>query len=183
MKNIGILISLFTGLRIGELCALTWENISIENENIHVNRTLQRIQIVNADEQSSSKTQIIITSPKSVCSIRTIPLPKSIISVLQKIEVKEGYLLTGNIEKYVEPRSMQYHFKKVLSKCGIEIVNFHVLRHTFATRCIELGFDVKTLSELLGHSNVNITMSRYVHPSFELKKENMQRLSQLLSVI
>lgn len=181
-RDIGILLSLFTGLRIGELCALTWDNISIENETLNVCRTLQRIKNVDAVQNTASKTKIIITSPKSSCSLRTIPLPTAIIEILQKSESKEGYLLTGKTDKYLEPRAMQYHFKKTLLKCELEQVHFHVLRHTFATRCVELGFDVKTLSELLGHSNVNITLNRYVHPSFELKKESMQRLSKLLTV-
>lgn len=182
LRDIGILVCLFTGLRIGELCALTWKNISIKDETLYIEKTLQRIKIVDADQETDTKTKVIITAPKSSCSIRTIPLPKSIIEVLQKVESKDGYLLTGQIDKYIEPRSMQYHFKKTLIKCELEPVHFHVLRHTFATRCVELGFDVKTLSELLGHSNVNITLNRYVHPSFELKRESMQRLSQLLSV-
>lgn len=182
LRDIGILVCLFTGLRIGELCALTWDNISIEDETLHICKTLQRIKNVDASQKTDAKTKVIITSPKSSCSNRTIPLPKSIIKVLQKVESKSGYLLTGQVDKYIEPRSMQYHFKKILTRCGLEPVHFHVLRHSFATRCIELGFDVKTLSELLGHSNVNITLNRYVHPSFELKRESMQRLSQLLSV-
>lgn len=182
LRDIGILVCLFTGLRIGELCALTWNNISIKDETLYIEKTLQRIKIVDADQETDTKTKVIITAPKSTCSIRTIPLPKSIIEVLQKVESKDGYLLTGQIDKYIEPRSMQYHFKRTLIKCEMDPVHFHVLRHTFATRCVELGFDVKTLSELLGHSNVNITLNRYVHPSFELKRESMQRLSQLLSV-
>lgn len=181
-RDIGILVCLFTGLRIGELCALTWENISMENETLSICRTLQRIKNVDINQDIEPKTRVIITSPKSSCSLRTIPLPNAIIDILQRVEPKEGYLLTGKIDKYIEPRSMQYHFKKTLLRCELDPVHFHVLRHTFATRCVELGFDIKTLSELLGHSNVNITLNRYVHPSFELKKENMQRLSQLLSV-
>ena len=92
-----------------------------------------------------------------------------------------GYLLSGNSEKVIEPRSMQYHFKKVLRHCQIREANYHCLRHTFATRCVELGFDVKSLSEILGHASVNITMNRYVHPSMELKRKNMSKLSGLMT--
>lgn len=93
-----------------------------------------------------------------------------------------GYLLTNDDFKFIEPRTMQNKFKKVLKSAGIADANFHALRHTFATRCIELGFDVKSLSEILGHATVNITMNRYVHPTYEMKKENMQKLSELLAV-
>ena len=134
----GVLICLFTGVRIGELCALKWEDISSEEHMINVNKTLQRVQTPNGDR----KTTIVIS----------------------------------------EPRTMQNHFKKILSACEIKDVNFHALRHTFATRCIEVGFDIKSLSEILGHANVNITLNRYVHPSISLKKENMNKLSDLFAV-
>lgn len=94
----------------------------------------------------------------------------------------QGYLLTGSYERYIEPRNYQYHFKKILQQCKIPQTNFHTLRHTFATRCVELGFDVKTLSEILGHSNINITLNRYVHPSFNLKKQNMNKMNKLIAV-
>lgn len=94
-----------------------------------------------------------------------------------------GYFLTGSSKKWIEPRTMQNHFKSISRKCNIKEVNFHALRHTFATRCIEYGFDIKSLSEILGHANVNITMNRYVHPTMDLKRNNMERLSPLLAVI
>lgn len=178
--NIGILVCLFTGLRIGEICALRWEDISFSEQTIRVHQTLQRIQ---DRSNGSSKTKIIITTPKSSCSIRTIPIPDNLIKLMKNYQTsKTGYFLTNSNEKYLEPRNMQYHFKIALKKSSVALVNYHTLRHTFATRCIELGFDVKSLSEILGHSNVNITMNRYVHPSMELKNENMQRLSKLLAV-
>ena len=94
----------------------------------------------------------------------------------------DAYLLTGTAFQYIEPRNMQNRFRKVTELCGIKNVNFHCLRHTFATRCIEAGLDIKSLSEILGHANVNITMNRYVHPSLELKRENMNRLTNLFAV-
>lgn len=177
-RNLGILLCLFTGLRLGELCALTWEDISLEEQVIHVHRTMQRVQM---RESVQKKTKVIVTSPKSRCSIRSIPLQKEIVSYLSAYQ-NTGYLLSGSKTVFVEPRTMQNHFKRVIFDSGIEDANFHSLRHSFATRCIEIGFDIKSLSEILGHSSVNITMNRYVHPSIELKREQMQRLSSLITV-
>lgn len=178
--NVGILICLFTGLRIGEVCALQWEDISFSNHTIYVHQTMQRIQNKNG---TSAKTKIVITPPKTASAKRIIPIPQNLEEILASISsVKTGFVLSQNGMKYIEPRLLQYHFTKTLNLLQIQQVNFHILRHTFATRCIELGFDVKSLSEILGHSNVSITMNRYVHPSMNLKRENMQRLSALFSV-
>lgn len=178
--NIGILISLFTGLRIGEICALRWEDISFSEKVIHVHHTLQRIQDRNSN---IARTKIVVTTPKSACSIRTIPIPDALIRIIVSYKTDgSGYFLTNSDKKIVEPRTMQNHFKQAVQKSFIEPANYHSLRHTFATRCIELGFDVKSLSEILGHASVNITMNRYVHPSMELKKRNMQLLTSLLTV-
>ena len=174
-KNIGILTCLFTGIRIGELCALTRADIGFDTNTLHIHQTMQRVQIPNGKK----KTQVIITTPKSTCSIRDIPIPQFLLDFLPCDIAPDAFLLTGCSTHYIEPRSMENHFRRVLSNCEIPYVNFHVLRHTFATRCIELGFDLKSLSEILGHANVNITLNRYVHPSTDLKQENMTRLSQL----
>lgn len=180
LYNIGILVCLFTGLRVGEICALRWEDISFSDQTIHVHHTLQRIQNQSGN---GTKTKIVVTTPKSSCSIRTIPMPDELSAILVSYKkTANGYLLTNDECKFVEPRTMQNRFKKALKLSGIETANFHAIRHTFATRCIELGFDVKSLSEILGHATVNITMNRYVHPTLELKKENMKKLSSLLAV-
>ncbi len=179
--DIGILVCLFTGLRVGEICALRWEDISFSDQTIYVHHTLQRIQ--NKSENFIPKTKIVVTVPKSSCSIRTIPIPDELSKLLRECQKSSvGYILTNDANKFVEPRTMQNRFKKVLKLSGVESANFHSLRHTFATRCIELGFDVKSLSEILGHATVNITMNRYVHPTLDLKKENMKKLSSLLAV-
>lgn len=176
--NLGILVCLFTGIRIGEICALQWDDISLGEQTIHVHQTLQRIQTRSDDQH---KTKIVITTPKSLCSIRTIPIPGSLVNLIAAQKApKTGFFLTNSEHRYVEPRTMQNRFKQVLKKSSIAPANYHSLRHTFATRCVELGFDVKSLSEILGHASVNITMNRYVHPSMRLKQENMQRLSSLL---
>lgn len=178
--NIGILVCLFTGLRVGEICALRWEDISFSDQSIYIHHTLQRIQ---TPQEQEAKTKVVVTTPKSTCSIRKIPLPDEISKILVlNQKSSSGYLLTNDEYKFIEPRTMQNKFKKILNDAGIENANFHALRHTFATRCVELGFDVKSLSEILGHATVNITMNRYVHPTYELKKKNMQKLSGLLAV-
>ena len=179
-KNIGILFCLFTGLRIGEICALKWEDISFKDKTVYIHQTMQRLQ---TDRHPQKRTMVMISTPKSSCSIRTIPLPDELIRLLSEFNGSRcGYILTGNENQYVEPRLMQKHFKHVLEEASLKPVNYHTLRHTFATRCIEIGFDVKSLSEILGHANVNITMNRYVHPSLELKRENMQKLSSVFTV-
>ena len=179
-RNLGILICMFTGLRLGEICALKWEDISFSEQTIFVHRTMQRIQ---TKEDPSRKTKIIITSPKSGSSVRKIPIPKELNKILYACRGnRKGYILTGREDVYVEPRTMERHFAKVLEMAGVERVNFHALRHTFATRCVEMEFDVKSLSEILGHANVNITLNRYVHPTMELKRKNMQKLSVLMAV-
>lgn len=174
MKSMGILVCLYTGIRIGELCALQWADISIQEKNIYIHQTMQRIQV---QDNTEKKTRILITEPKSNCSIRTIPIPDDLLQLIMHCSAqKNGYFLTGSNDTYIEPRTMQNYFKRVLKSCSIENANYHTLRHTFATRCVELGFDVKNLSELLGHASVNITMNRYVHPSLEWKRNNMEKL-------
>lgn len=176
--NLGILMCLYTGMRIGEICALTWGDINIEEQFLFVHRSMQRVQTGEKDK----KTKIVIQTPKSDCSIRKIPIPDEMLQLLiQSRKQDDAFLLTGMIHSYMEPRSMENRFKKVTGICGISNINFHALQHTFATRCVELGFDIKSLSEILGHASVNITLNRYVHPSMELKQENMNRLSALLT--
>ena len=172
-SHLGILLCLSTGLRLGELCALTWDDISLEEQMLYVRRTLQRIRDY---ESSGPKTKIVVTPPKSDCSIRSIPLPHKLCSALTPTWQPGAFFLTGDTEKFVEPRTMQNHFKAVLVAAGIADANFHALRHTFATQCVEADFDVKCLSELLGHSDVSITLNRYVHPTMELKRQNMEKL-------
>lgn len=178
-STLGILVCLFTGIRVGELCAMKWDDISLSERNMHISKTMQRLRTSGLD---GSRTEVKIQEPKSACSVRTIPLPGILMRHLEKYHLPGTFLLTGKSSQYVEPRTMQNRFKKTLLACGISDANFHTTRHTFATRCIELGFDVKTLSEILGHANVAITMNRYVHPSMALKAEHMERLSELFTV-
>jgi len=118
---------------------------------------------------------------KQMRSVRTIPLPDCLLEKLRQFcsPLQDAYLLTGEAGRFVEPRTYQYRFKSYLSKCGIGDANFHALRHTFSTRCVALGFDTKSLSEILGHANVNITLDRYVHPTYDMKRSNMNKLESL----
>lgn len=170
---LGILLSLYAGLRIGEVCALHWKDIDLEERKIHINHTIMRIQ----DSDVAHKTKIIMSEPKTVQSKRTIPIPSCLLSILKKLKsLDEDYVLT-NTEHFIEPRTYYNHYLKVLRSLKIENHKYHTLRHTFATRCIELGFDPKTLCEILGHADIKITLSLYVHPSDDMKIKSMEKLT------
>ena len=175
--SFGVYLCLYTGLRIGEICALTWADINESIACISINKTILRIQNV---ELGQAKTRIIIDTPKTESSIRLIPLPPKLAQMLYdrkpKNVKKEDFFLTGT-NKYIEPRNYYEKYKNILSQCGIQHHTFHALRHSFATHCIEKGFDAKVLSEILGHSTVKITLDRYVHPSLERKRQCMELLS------
>lgn len=172
----GILLALFTGLRIGELCALKWNAVSVEKKTIRISSTMQRLQ--NLEDTGETKTRVIIDTPKSESSARTIPMTDYAADICRKMKPshEDVYVLTGNMH-YVEPRTLQYRFNKYIEECGLTDVHFHTLRHTFATRCVEVGFEIKSLSEILGHSTTTITLERYVHSSMELKRNNMNKLT------
>lgn len=176
--KLGVFVCLYTGLRLGEVCALKWSDISIENGTLTVRRTLQRLQTLDG---SLPKTALVFAEPKSNCSARTIPLPECLLGKLARFKPScpSAYLLTADAEQYVEPRTYQNRFKAYVKGSGISDANFHATRHTFATRCVEAGFEIKSLSEILGHANVNITLDRYVHPSLDMKRSNMNKLNCL----
>ena len=192
----GVYLALRTGMRIGEICALRWCDISFEAAAISVCHTALRLPRGNAcqadpDRPSAaagddggalalSRTELVIGTPKSESSLRLIPLMPDIATLCERFRPEEpgAFLLTGT-DRCMDPRKLQRHLKKYLEECGIPEAHFHTLRHTFATRCVEAGFDVKTLSEILGHSNIGITMNLYVHPNLDLKRENMNRLKSL----
>lgn len=173
-----ILLCLHTGLRLGELCALKWEDLDMENRVITVNRTVQRLCMEDGIQKTKGcqgKTLLIEMEPKSARSKREIPLPATVIAVLNQLQQDKAYIFGK--DKPVEPRTLQNHFQKVLTAAGIKHKNFHALRHTFSTNCIEGGTDVKSLSELLGHSDVQTTLNRYVHPSMDTKRRHLDALS------
>ena len=172
----GVLLALFTGLRIGELCALKWENVSLKNRTVHVAATMQRLQ--DQAGTGSRRTKVVIGAPKSDTSIRTIPLTEKAARLCGQFDphCPAAFLLTGT-ERFMEPRQLQRRLKKYTGDCGLAGVHFHTIRHTFATRCVEAGFELKSLSEILGHANTSITLNRYVHSSMKLKRENMEKLA------
>ena len=173
----GVLLALFTGLRIGEVCALRWDCISLSSKSIRIAATMQRLQ--NIDTTGSSRTRLVTGTPKSETSARTIPLTDYAAELCKRMQPKSAtaYVLTGT-EKCMEPRTLQYRMAKYTKDCGLVGVHFHTLRHTFATRAVEAGFEIKSLSEILGHASTTITLDRYVHSSMELKREEMNKLVQ-----
>lgn len=172
----GILLALLTGMRLGELCALRWENISLREKTIRIGATMQRLKSLEAEQ--TAKTKIVIGPPKSDTSIRTIPLTDYAAELCGRMcpGGLASFVLTGTAD-YMEPRTLQYRLSKYTKACGLEGVHFHTLRHTFATRCVEVGFEIKSLSEILGHAATSVTLDRYVHSSMELKRSNMNKLS------
>lgn len=166
--SFGILLSLYTGIRIGELCALQWEDVS-ENK-IKICKTMQRIKT------DSGKTEILITDPKTEKSNRFVPIPNFLLPLINYYRKPSGYVIQQKNGKFTEPRLMQLKFSKKIAGCVIDDTHFHTLRHTFATRCIESGMDIKTLSEILGHTDVKTTLNRYVHSSFDLKQSSIDKL-------
>ena len=175
-RNIGILLSLYSGIRIGELCALQWKDIDFKNNKLIISKTVQRIYIKDKDKNIS---KVIITSPKTKNANREIPINKDFIEILKKIKSDNDYYILSNNEKYIEPRTYRKYFNKALKENKIKHFNFHSLRHTFATNCITLGCDYKTVSELLGHANVNITLNLYVHPRYSQKKKCIDLVSKI----
>lgn len=175
----GVLLALLTGMRIGELCALRWSDISLSEKTIQISRTMQRIQ--QTEWVDGNKTKILISDPKSETSKRIIPLTAYAAELCRNIKShnSSAYVLTGKKNCFMEPRALQYRIVKYTKESGLKDIHFHTLRHTFATRCVEVGFEIKSLSEILGHSSVKVTLDRYVHTSLELKRENMDKLSAI----
>ncbi len=174
LNDIGILICLYTGIRIGELCALKWENIDLKRGVISIRHTLYRAK----SQKGKRKTEIVVTSPKSDTSVRDIPLPQFLSEKLKPLEKNSGFLINRN-GKCIEPAVYARRYKAILKECGIRNVKFHTTRHTFATRALEIGIDVKTLSEILGHASPTVTLNIYAHSLPEHKAKEMDRLGKL----
>lgn len=189
---LGVLLALKTGMRIGEICGLRWKDIDVWDRVIHIRQTLQRQEVME-HRDGQPKTEIIIGEPKSEKSRRDIPLPESLIPFLkaQKKAQKEnaltaedayqnkGYVLMNELGCYIEPRTLQDTFRRLLKDADIEDANFHALRHTYATRAVEQGMDIKTLSELLGHADVSTTMNRYAHSLDKHKRKMVDMMDRL----
>ena len=178
------LLRLYTGLRIGELCGLKWEDIDFNNKILKVRRTMQRVRNFEGGE---NKTEIALLSPKTKSSRRDIPLPTFLIELLKRRYIEESALFSklefviSREGKYIEPRSVQYHFNKLLDEAKVETSNFHALRHTFAVRALESQFDIQTLSELLGHKSAAVTLAHYAHSLIEHKRNSMESLEAIFN--
>lgn len=174
-RKLGVLLSLYAGLRIGEVCGLRWEDIDFDTQTIHIRHTVTRIK--NIDGNCERKTRLVLGDTKTFSSNRIIPIPPKLTSLLKQMKkADKDFVLPGTTYKYTDPRTYQYAFRNHLSSCNIRQINYHALRHTFATRCIESGMDIKSLSEILGHASVNITLNTYVHSSIEHKRSQLQTM-------
>ena len=171
-----VLLSLYAGLRIGEVCALEWEDVDLENRLIHVRKTVSRI---SGSAENMTQSTLVITRPKTIASFRDIPICSWLVPVLKELhDMRRSSFVASSQPGFVSPRTFDYRYHKLLRMAGIQTINYHALRHTFATRCIEAGIDVKTLSELLGHTDASITLNTYVHSSMERKRTQLELLHQ-----
>ena len=172
-SNLGILIVMNTGLRIGEICALKWEDIDLVDSKILVSKTLQRVY-----DRKEKTSKIIIDTPKTISSKREIPISSEIVRLVKPLKrvVNNSFFVISNSNRPFEPRTYREIFKKILLENDLPVVKFHSLRHTFATRCVEANSNYKTISSILGHSNVVTTMNLYVHPNNEEKKQCIERM-------
>lgn len=178
-RNLGIYICLSTGMRIGEICALKWSDINISDRVINVQRTIERIYITDADHRH---TEVAEGPPKTVNSIREIPIGMQLIKMLRpimKIVYHDAYILT-NDTKPLEPRLYHNYYNNMIRRHNLPRINFHGLRRSFATRCIESKCDYKTVSIILGHANISTTMNLYVHPGIDQKRKCIDRMMRVL---
>lgn len=170
-RNLGILLTLCSGMRIGEICALQWKDVDINNKLIHVNKTIMRVYL----DEIEKKTEIEIGTPKTTSSDRHIPILKDIFPLVKKFAslYNPEYYVCSCAEKYIEPRTFRNYYKSfILDKVKLDhCIKFHGLRHTFATMLIENKMDIKTVSTILGHSDISTTLDVYTHPSEETKRD------------
>ncbi len=175
--NFGIYICLSSGLRIGEVCALTWNDLDVDGGVIRVSKTIQRIYLF---DNACRRTEVVIDTPKSKNSIREVPMTKELMQMIRPLKrvVNGSYFVLTNGEHPVEPRTYRNYYKNLMIKLGMPPIKFHGLRHSFATRCIESHCDYKTVSVLLGHSDISTTLNLYVHPNMEQKKKCVEQMSK-----
>ena len=177
--GLGIYISLSTGLRIGEICALKWCDINVSDGTITVSRTIERIYIIEGEKKH---TELVINTPKTKNSCREIPMSKELLAMIKPLKkvVNEDFYVLTNDERPTEPRTYRNYYNGLMVKLDIPKLKYHGLRHSFATRCIEAGCDYKTVSVLLGHSNISTTLNLYVHPNMEQKKRCITKMFKSL---
>ena len=177
--NFGIYICLCAGLRIGEVCALVWDDIDVDAGVINISKTIQRIYVLEGTEKH---TEVIIDTPKSKNSIREIPIAKDLMKMIKPFKriVNGGFYVLTNSAQPTEPRTYRNYYKRLMKQLNMPKLKFHGLRHSFATRCIESKCDYKTVSVLLGHSNISTTLNLYVHPNMEQKKKCVEQMFKTL---
>lgn len=178
-RNLGIYICLSTGIRIGEVCALKWGDINIATETISINRTIERIYVIDGEKRY---TEVVIGTPKTKNSLREIPMSKELLKIIRPLKkvMNDEYFILTNEAKPTEPRTYRNYYKQLLKQLGIPDLKFHGLRHSFATRCIESQCDYKTVSVILGHANISTTLNLYVHPNMEQKKKCINQMFKKL---
>lgn len=178
-RNLGVYICLSAGMRIGEICALTWEDIDTDSGVINVRQTIQRIYLI---EDGKRRTELILDTPKTKNSIREIPISKDLLRILKPFKkiVNPSFFVLTNDAKPTEPRTYRSYYKNLMKELKMPELKFHGLRHSFATRCIESNCDYKTVSVLLGHSNISTTLNLYVHPNMEQKKKAIEQMFKTL---
>lgn len=170
--SIGTLIALSTGMRIGEVCALQWSDVDFVNNIIHIRHTISRVI-----DGAKHKTKLILDTPKTLSSQRDLPMSDLLKKALMSAySTRSSPFVVSNTANFVGTRTFDHQYRNLLKKHNLPIVNFHTLRHTFATRCVEVGTDAKTLSRLLGHSTATISLNVYVHPSMDAMKQQMDLL-------
>lgn len=179
-RNLGIYLCLSTGVRIGELCALQWKDIDTNSGYVSVNKTIARIYLMG--ENGKKRTEVIIDTPKTQNSLREIPIYSELLKLLKPLKriVNPEYYVLTNSPTPLEPRTYRNYYKKLMKSLNVPNIKFHGLRHSFATRCIESNCDYKTVSVLLGHSNINTTLNLYVHPNLNQKKKCINKMFKLL---
>lgn len=178
-RNLGIYICLSAGMRIGEVCALKWSDIDTDNGVINIRQTIQRIYLIDENQR---RTELVLDTPKTKNSIRDIPMTKEMLRLLKPLKkiVNNDFFVLTNEAKPTEPRTYRNYYKQLMRDLGMPDLKFHGLRHSFATRCIESNCDYKTVSVLLGHSNISTTLNLYVHPNMEQKKKCIDKMFKTL---
>ena len=169
------ILPLYTGLRLGELCALKWSDVDFGARTLRVQRSVQRLSSL----QSAAKTALQIGTPKSDSSVRELPLPAFLLTLLREKRTKapsDVFVFSGRNGAAMDPRTMQNHFKALAKALNIPNAHVHTLRHTFATRCLEQHIGFEVLSQLLGHSSPRVTMDHYAHATGENMRRSISKL-------